>query len=200
MVEDREGAAVAAGSEPRGLPSGWSDNVLGFWFGQHGKQDWFFGSPAFDDEIKIRFAGLIEAANSHSVDTFLVEGRTVLAAIILFDQFPRNLFRDSAKQFAFDAKALALAKASIDRGDDRTMSRDERLFLYLPFEHSEALSDQDRAVELISALGDEAYTEFAEKHRDVIRRFGRFPHRNGMLGRTSTEAEVAFLVENGRGF
>ena len=123
-----------------------------------------------------------------------------LAHCLLLDQLPRNLFRGSLRAFASDGKALALAKAAVTRGLDMQVAPIRRTFLYLPFEHSEVLADQDRSVELFTALGDADTLKFAQAHYDIVARFGRFPHRNAILGRPSTPEELAFLATPGSGF
>jgi uncharacterized protein (DUF924 family) len=120
--------------------------------------------------------------------------------VIVLDQFPRNMFRGTPLAFATDHLALAVASEAIARGFDNVLDKHRRLFIYLPFEHSEKLDDQHRAVELISNLGDEELLQYAVAHRDIITRFGRFPHRNGILGRPSTTEEVEFLKQPGSAF
>ncbi len=124
-------------------------------------------------------------------ESFLDDARTALAAVILFDQLPRNMFRGHADQFMTDPLALAIARAAVDRGYDQDMTKDEKAFLYMPFEHSENLADQRRALALFTALGDDWLLGFARKHHDIIERFGRFPHRNAILGRAPRPAELA---------
>ncbi len=124
-------------------------------------------------------------------ESFLDDARTALAAVILFDQLPRNMFRGHADQFMTDPLALAIARAAVDPGYDQDMTKDEKAFLYMPFEHSENLADQRRALALFTALGDDWLLGFARKHHDIIERFGRFPHRNAILGRAPRPAEIA---------
>ena len=178
----------------------WVEQVLGYWFGELDRAGWFRKSAATDAAIRHRFANLLETLRSADIDTLLTDQRTALAAIVVLDQFPRNIHRDTPQAFASDGKARELAEAVVARGFDQGLTVEQRLFMALPFEHSEHIEDQDRAVELISALGDAEYTRYAEAHRDVIRRFGRFPHRNAILGRASTEAEQAYLAQPGSGF
>ncbi|MEL7303783.1 MAG: DUF924 family protein [Pseudomonadota bacterium] len=178
----------------------WADEVHGFWFGELEKQNWFQTSADVDRQVADRFTGLYRTLKTRTPDTFVTLPRVALSGIIVLDQFPRNLFRDSPEAFATDALALGIAKGATDAGLDRGLTVDERLFMYLPFEHSEDMADQNEAVRLVSALGDDVYTDFAEKHRDVVARFGRFPHRNDVLGRQSTPEEKAFLADHGRGF
>ena len=168
----------------------WVGDVLGFWFGELGRKAWFVRDAAVDETIRARFGPLIEELTTRPVDEALTSPDRALATVIALDQFPRNVFRGTARAFATDALALAVAKGAIDRGLDSQVPADRRVFLYLPFEHSEALADQERSVELTAALGDEEYARYAVLHRDVIARFGRFPHRNAMLGRTPTLEEI----------
>jgi uncharacterized protein (DUF924 family) len=125
------------------------------------------------------------------IESFLSDPFTALAAVILFDQFPRNMFRGHADQFSTDHLALAIAKAASDRDLDKALKPEERGFLYMPFQHSENLADQNRAMLLFTELGDERQLPFVKKHRDIIARFGRFPHRNAMLGRAPRADELA---------
>jgi uncharacterized protein (DUF924 family) len=183
--------------------------VLFFWFGpqaERGKRHkrWFEKSDAFDRECRSRFLGLHEEAAAGRLAGWKEEPPGCLAFILLLDQFPRNMFRGTARAFATDPPALEAARHALARGWDRPMLPVERLFLYLPFEHSEALADQERACELTKPL--EAYPEtadvyrYAAAHRDVIARFGRFPHRNAILGRGSTPEEIEFLKTPGSSF
>ena len=131
---------------------------------------------------------------------WLVEPRGMLAAILVLDQFPRNMFRDDPRAFATDAAALALAKRAIDEGIDMRLAPEQRAFVYMPFQHAEALDDQARSIALFTALGNPNNLDFALRHQAIIERFGRFPHRNSVLGRVSTAAELAFLQEPGSSF
>jgi uncharacterized protein (DUF924 family) len=169
--------------------SDWRDDVLGFWFGLDPKL-WWRGGDAVDETSR-RFEELYAAKRQLPPESFLADARTALAAVILFDQLPRNMYRGHADQFMTDALALAVAKGAIDRGFDDAMSKDEKTFLYMPFQHSEELADQTRAMLLFTALGDDWLLGFAKKHHDIIARFGRFPHRNAMLGRAPRPDEIA---------
>jgi len=182
------------------LAFGWWDALLDYWFGTLKRQDWFAADDGVDRVLRKHFLGLHEKLAAMPLEAGEMSDRQILAAVLALDQLPRNLFRGTPKAFATDAAARRLARAAVDLGYDHAMSRDERAFLYLPFEHSERLEDQDRAVDLISALGDPEYTRYAIAHRSVIARFGRFPHRNGILGRVSTPEEVAFLKQPGSSF
>lgn len=169
--------------------SDWRRDVLTYWFGLKPEQ-WWKSDPAIDEDIKERFKQRWAEERRLPVDSFLDDPLTALAAVILFDQFPRNMFRDDAEQFATDHLALAIAKGAVDRGFDDQLKSEERGFLYMPFEHSESLADQQRSLQLFTALGDDYLFGFAKKHHDIIERFGRFPHRNAMLGRSPRPAEI----------
>ena len=172
------------------MSADWVGDVLRFWFGLDNERRWK-ADPVFDEEIRERFQALWSGKRQLPVGEFLSQPLTALAAIILFDQFPRNMFRGSAEQFATDHLALQLAREAIDRGFDDELARDERVFMYMPFEHSENLADQKQSVRLFTALGDGFFTGFAQKHHDIIAKFGRFPHRNAMLGRAPRPEEIA---------
>ncbi len=194
------------------------DGILEFWFGPtrglassgadaarspSARDAWFRKDPAFDQAIRARFGAAVDAALGGAYADWTDAGGA-LARVLLLDQFTRNLFRDTARAFAGDAQALAVARAAIAAGQDRALDRFGRWFLYLPFEHSEDPAMQQRSLELFGALaedsGDRSPLEWAEKHAAVIRRFGRYPHRNAALGRASTAAEAAFLLEPGSRF
>ena len=168
----------------------WRADVLKFWFGQQPEQ-WWQAKPEFDDEIRRRFLELWEQKRQLPVDSFLDHPLTALAGVILFDQFTRNMFRGHADQFSTDHLALAIARGAIDRGLDEQLEPKERSFLYMPFQHSETLGDQNRGVLLFTELGDQEQLDYAKKHREIIARFGRFPHRNALLGRAPRPDEVA---------
>ena len=168
----------------------WRGEVLRFWFGLD-KRQWFAPSEEVDHRIREGFLRLWSEKQALPPDKFLIDPLTALAAVILFDQFPRNMFRGHADQFATDSLALAVAKGAIERGFDQELPEDERGFLYLPFEHSESLDDQRQSLLLFTALGDPLYLDYAKKHFEIIERFGRFPHRNAMLGRAPRAAEIA---------
>jgi uncharacterized protein (DUF924 family) len=184
-----------------------AEEVLEFWFGQppgRSRREWFVKDPAFDAEIRERFGALHVKAVAGELEAWRGAPRTMLALVVVLDQFSRNIHRNDARAFAADAHALDCARQAIGRGDDLGLLPVERQFLYLPFEHSEALADQDRALELMSGLDAYAETrdvsEWARRHRVIIERFGRFPHRNAALGRASSAEEAAFLAQPGSGF
>jgi uncharacterized protein (DUF924 family) len=172
------------------LSRGWRADVCSFWFDLD-YDGWFKSDPALDMLIKQRFERLWAQKRQLPADAFLDCPLSALAGVLLFDQFPRNMFRGEAEQFATDHLALAIAEGAVEREFDKQLGRDERAFLYLPFEHSEALADQNRSILLFTALGDPRYLRFAKLHHDIIERFGRFPHRNAILGRAPRPAEIA---------
>ena len=178
----------------------WVADVLSFWFEELKPADWFEKNEAVDARITERFAALYGRLRQIAVDQLATSSRTALAAVIVLDQFPRNILRGRPEAFASDRHALSVAQIAVAKGYDKDLTKDEAVFLYLPYEHSEDLAVQDRAVALISALGDERYAQYAEAHRDVIREFGRFPHRNAVLGRQSTPEEEAYLAKPDSGF
>ena len=167
----------------------WPDEVLDFWFALD-KAQWWKADAALDREIRERFLPLWERERGKLPGDFLASARDALAAVVLFDQFPRNMLRGHADQFSTDRLALAVAQGAVDRGLDRAMSPAERGVLYMPFQHSEDREDQKRSLALFTALGDDYQLGYAKKHHDVIERFGRFPHRNKILGRTPRPAEI----------
>jgi len=164
--------------------------ILGFWFAQSPER-WWKIDPSFDHEIKDRFLKLWEEERENVPEHFLGDPDTALAAVILFDQFPRNMFRGHADQFSTDPLAIAIARAAIERGYDDGMTSAQRGFLYLPFEHSETMADQRQSLLLFTALGDQDLLGYARKHYAIIEKFGRFPHRNAMLGRKPNALEAA---------
>ena len=172
--------------------------VVDFWE-QAGMEAWFNGGEAFDRQCAERLGEAHMAAARGRYAGWLDDAEGALALVILLDQIPRNIFRGTGHAFATDGLALSYAAQAVAAGHDRPFAQALRGFFYLPWEHSEDLADQDRAVELFTALGHKVYTEYAIAHRDVIRRFGRFPHRNQALGRPSTPEEQAWL-EAGGGF
>jgi uncharacterized protein (DUF924 family) len=200
-----------------------AEDVLHFWFGaldQNGRADpehtqaWYKRDSSFDALIATRFGAVHAAAVRGERDTWLETPRARLALVILFDQFSRNLYRNDPAAFENDARALSAAREAVDRGIDRGVeprfALDERVFFYMPFMHSEDLADQDRCIALFSALSDEQpeplkkyadnFTDFARRHQVIVARFGRFPHRNAVLGRESTPEEVEFLKQPGSSF
>lgn len=183
--------------------------VLDFWFGPIGQRgpariEWFRKNPRFDAEVRARFDATHRAAAAGELEAWRASAEAMVALVIVLDQFSRNLYRDDARAFAQDAHARECAREALARGDDLQLLPVQRQFLYMPFEHSEALADQDLCFERMKSLDafpeTRGLTEWSEKHRAVIRRFGRFPHRNAALGRESTPAEREFLAQPGSGF
>jgi len=187
--------------------------VLDFWFGAPGsaaasgpRREWFVKSEAFDDEIRGRFGAAIETAIAGGLREWDAEGpQGVLARILVLDQFTRNAYRNTPRSFAGDALALEAARTLLDGGADKALPPLQRAFAYMPFEHAEDAFMQERAVELFSALaaehpGFDEMLDYAHRHREVIARFGRFPHRNEILGRASTPEEIEFLRQPGSRF
>lgn len=172
-------------------------DVIDFWM-EAGPKKWFARDVAFDDAIRERFGALHFAAARGELDAWRDDAVGALALLILLDQFPRNIFRGSAHAFATDPLVRAISREAIARGLDQQVAADVRPFFYLPLEHSEDPADQDECVRLYTALGDEEGLKWAVLHRDIITRFGRFPHRNRALGRETTAEEQAFL--DGGGF
>lgn len=170
-------------------------DVIGFWRAA-GHEKWFVKDEAFDAAFRDRFLALHEAAARGDLDDWQETAEGALALVILLDQFPRNAFRGTTRMYETDNAALAIARKAVAAGLDRHIEPELRLFLYMPFEHSEDMADQDLAVALCTPLGGQA-EEFALIHRDIIRRFGRFPHRNPILGRAMTAGERKFLDDGG---
>lgn len=187
------------------------DRVLTFWFGQSDspnygkpKKEWFTKDAAFDEEVRSRFFSDYELAVSGKLDSWQKSPESCLALIILLDQFPRNLFRGKPEAFATDSKALTAAQYAVDNKFDSTFLPVQRWFIYLPFEHSENLEDQRKAVELFHQLSGDADSkspiDYAIRHLEIIEKFGRFPHRNQILGRETTPEEAEFIKQPGSGF
>ena len=170
--------------------------VLGFWFGA-GSEKWFSRDDAFDAAIREQFLPTYEAAAAGRLADWEATPESALALILVLDQFPRNMFRGSPRTFAADALALAVAKRAVAQGFDQKLELPKRNFFYMPFMHSENPADQERCVALSRQNADENTLKYAKLHADIIRRFGRFPHRNALLGRSTTPAEQAFLDAGG---
>ncbi len=183
-------------------------DVIDYWFGAPGdaeygshREMWFGGGPEIDAEITERFGALHVRAAAGEFDHWRDEARACLALILLLDQFPRNMFRGEPRSFATDAEAIEIARHAVDQGYDRGLDLNIQQFYYMPFQHSEDLADQRRSVELFRAGADDERKEenigYAVQHLEIIERFGRFPHRNEILGRESTPKEIKFLEDGG---
>ncbi|MDH3660297.1 MAG: DUF924 domain-containing protein, partial [Alphaproteobacteria bacterium] len=160
--------------------------LLEFWFAEDTKARWYDSTKAFDELCRQRFGALVDKAAGGDLTAWEQSADGALAACLLLDQMPRNLFRGTAKAFATDPKTVEVAARAIERGFDQELELEKRKFLYMPFMHSERLADQERSVAISEGLNDENTLHYAEDHADIIRRFGRFPHRNAILGRKST--------------
>jgi uncharacterized protein (DUF924 family) len=216
-------AATPRPALPAPLPGepAWVTQVLDFWFVELTPQDWWAADDALDARIRARFAALHDAVHARCAEgaTAPPSGasmpavhtaappapapatpRELLATLLVLDQFSRQLFRGQARAFDSDAAARRIAREAVDAHLDQGFAPAHRLFFYLPFEHSESLADQERGVALTTAIGDPSATEFARRHHALIARFGRFPHRNAILGRASTSQELEFLTQPGSRF
>lgn len=178
------------------MNTAWHDDLLRFWFEELTPEDWYTGKAGTDTAIRDRFLPLYERMFAAPPEEALSDPDAALAAVVLFDQFPRNMFRGQAAAFGSDDLAIDLARNALDKGFDEGLDKQRKQFLYMPLMHSEVLADQERCVSLFKTLGSEESLKYALEHRDIIARFGRFPHRNRTLGRESSEAELRFLQEH----
>lgn len=172
------------------------EEIILFW-NLAGPEKWFNSSPAFDEEVRARFLETYEAGARGELTDWERSAYGALALVLLLDQFPRNMFRSTPKAFASDEKAKQIADRAIAAGRDKAVDPQVHTFFYMPFMHSEALADQERCVALMAEGGKQENIKYAEIHRDAIARFGRFPHRNEILGRKSTPEEIAYLQSGG---
>ena len=175
------------------MPASWQDDVLSFWFGELTPEDWFTSKPATDAAITERFGETWSAMRKAVPAEAFMNADAALAATLVCDQFPRNMFRGTAEAFATDPLALALARHALAKGFHQTVGAQRQTFLFMPFMHSESLDDQELCV---SMFGLSETAKYAIEHRDIIARFGRFPHRNRVLGRENTPEEADFLSEH----
>lgn len=172
------------------------DDVIAFWFAA-GSDKWFTRSDDFDEAIRDRFGAAVERAGRGEFDDWRETPEGALALVLLLDQFTRNIYRGSPLTWAFDGKALETAAYAIDSGHDMALPEDQRRWFYMPYMHSEDMVMQRRSIELSQRIANEDHREHADHHADIIARFGRFPHRNEVLGRRSTPEEVAYLADGG---
>ena len=188
-----------------------AEEVLQFWFGREDepgygefREAWFRKDPEFDREVQERFGTLCERAASGELDGWRDDARSCVALVICLDQFPRNVFRGDGRTHATDAKALETAGYALERALDRELPPFQRMFLYMPFMHSENLEDQRRSIELFGRLAEKPgapdVTSYAQGHKEIVERFGRFPHRNEILNRDTTPEEAEFLEKPGSSF
>lgn len=175
------------------IETGWHEKVLSFWFEELTREDWFSGREDVDNKIRERFADLHGELAARPPQEVYTDPEAALAAVIVLDQFSRNMYRRKPEAFSADVMALDIASRAMDAGFDAQLPPDRRTFLYMPFMHSEVLSNQERCVDLFKQTDDQNSIKYAVEHRDIIARFGRFPHRNRVLGRESTDDELAFL-------
>ena len=182
-------------------------SILEFWFGTaddngslQARETWFKRDPDFDRQVEAHLGPWHAQAANGGLDAWAETAEGALALVLLLDQAPRNLFREDPRAFASDAKAREIADGAIARGLDAGLQLVQRMFLYMPFEHSEELVDQERSVQLFTDLGDDNYLDYAHRHFQIVARFGRFPHRNAVLGRVSSDEELAFLEQPGSSF
>lgn len=176
------------------------EEVVGYWCETLTVKDWWQSTPALDARVREQFAATHLALSQNVTPEWRASPQARLAAIIVLDQFPRNMYRASPLAFATDWIARREARLALEAGADKETEYGRRHFFYMPFEHSEILADQDLSVRLFEAHGDETYLDYAIRHRDVIADYGRFPHRNAFVGRVSTPEEEAYLAEPGAGF
>ncbi|OJW51582.1 MAG: hypothetical protein BGO67_05015 [Alphaproteobacteria bacterium 41-28] len=179
-------------------------SVLSFWFGEPGSPDyglskdfWFQSSPKLDQHICNQFEPIYKRTLNGELSDLQKTPMGALALVIILDQFPRNMYRGTPQAFASDSQALKIAKEALVKGFDKNLLPSEKMFLYLPFQHSENLEDQKKSIELFRSLKDKEGLKYALEHYDIILRFGRFPHRNAILGRQNTPEEMSFLKNSG---
>ncbi len=170
------------------------EEVTDFWFSERAAKRWFNSTPEFDQELRDKFMATYHAARLGQLDDWQETAKGALALVIIFDQLPLNMFRSEPESFATEENARHIAGMAIGKGFDQAFTDKQKAFLYMPFMHSEVLADQDRSVELYEKASLKDNLRFANHHRDIIRRFGRFPHRNVILGRESTKEELEYLA------
>lgn len=169
-------------------------DILDFWFAENIRPLWFNSTPEFDAELKERFVDVYSAALNEEFSAWQHSADGCIALVVILDQFPLNMFRGLPESFAGEVKAREIAKVAVNKGFDKAMPGEQKAFLYMPLMHSENLEDQELSMRLYEAAGLKENLRFARHHRDIVQRFGRFPHRNRILGRTSTPAELEYLA------
>ncbi len=174
--------------------------VIDFWFNEIAEKQWWVKDPTFDQQIRDRFSAVHKAAMVGELFSWRTTPKGRLAEVIVLDQFSRNMFRDTPAAFGSDSLALVLAQEAVHCGDDKLLNPGERSFLYMPFMHSESLVVHEQGLALFEGLGNESTLNFETRHKKIIEQFGRYPHRNSILGRDSTAEEIEFLKLPGSGF
>ncbi|KPJ95558.1 MAG: hypothetical protein AMJ55_03555 [Gammaproteobacteria bacterium SG8_15] len=169
-------------------------DILHFWFSEKVKPLWFNSTPEFDAELKERYADIFHAVLNGQLSEWQQTADGCVALVVILDQFPLNMYRGLPESFAGEALARDITRGAVNNGFDQQMPGEQKAFLYMPLMHSENIADQDLSVQLFEAAGLKENLRFANHHRDIVRRFGRFPHRNKILGRTSTQAELDYLA------
>lgn len=169
------------------------EEIIDYWYSPEISNHWFSSTPQLDDEIKTKYEALWQAAVNGEFDHWRETSQGCLALVIILDQFPLNMYRNQPEGFSTEAQSIEIARHAVEKGFDQALSSEQKAFLYMPFMHSEKLSDQDLSVRLFTEAGLKENQRFAEHHRALIQRFGRFPHRNRILGRESTPDEVEYL-------
>ena len=170
-----------------------SDEMLSFWFSERVKTLWYNSTPEFDEELRQKYLDTYQAALNGELSAWEDTPQGALALVICLDQFPLNMFRNKVESFVGEAPSRQIAARAIEKGFDQSLGGSQKAFLYLPYMHSEDMADQDRVLELFSKAGLEDNLKWAKHHRGIVVRFGRFPHRNAILGRQSTSEEIAYL-------
>jgi uncharacterized protein (DUF924 family) len=173
-----------------------ANEIIDFWYCDRIKKQWFSATPELDQEILEKYGDLWETALAGGLDDWLSEPNGCLALIIVLDQFPLNMFRGTAKSFQSENKSIEVAKAAVSQRFEQQLGKDKLAFLFMPFMHSENILDQELSVSLFKKHGLQGNLRFAEHHREIIRKYGRFPHRNSILGRDSTDEEIKYLESN----
>lgn len=172
------------------------ESIIVFWYSDRSRKHWFNSTPAFDEELRTRFEQVYTSAAKHQLNDWQTTAIGALALVILLDQIPLNIFRGKPESFATEANARTIAQYAIDNKLDIQLTDEQKLFLYMPFMHSEYLPDQHTAIALFEKAGLHDNARYAHHHCDIVKRFGRFPHRNKILGRNSTQAELAYLASD----
>jgi uncharacterized protein (DUF924 family) len=176
-----------------------AEDIIGFWFKEIDKSNWFNSTPEFDAYLRERFQGVVRDALNDRLDSWKETPDGSLALVVVLDQFPLNMYRGEAQSFAGESKSREVARNAIDQNFDQSLTDDKKAFLYMPFMHSENIKDQNLSVTLFEKAGLEKNLRFAEHHREIIKRYGRFPHRNKIIGRESSADEIAYL-NSGKAF